>query len=343
MDYDQFQKAQKSDQVFTAHRIDQFCFIHGAHFPWKWTSYLCAQLGVLGFYLVKKERLKTIAHLTTAYGHEKSSREIFEMARKVFYNLGRGAAELGIKLNADTKTAYFSNVEVEGVEHAFRAVEEGKGIIMIIPHLGCWEALPKAWTVLGVRGGAVGKPLKNEQLNNWVLKNREFNGFQVLPRGSSYKTILQFLKQNNSLGMLIDQDTSVKGVFVDFFGKPAYTPIGAAMLALDTEAVVLTSIYVRTSGNRYKLICSKPIETIRTGNREEELQLNTERYQKAIEVEIKHYPEQWVWMHERWKTTPKMVSDKAHQKQAWRKKRRELKAEEILAAPFIPRPAPGQL
>lgn len=291
--------------------------------PWKWTSYLCSQLGILGFYLVKKERLKTIKNLTIAYGAEKSEHEIYLMAREVFYNLGRGAAELAIKLNTDTKEAYFSNVEVEGFEHAEKSIKRGNGIIMIIPHLGCWEALPKAWTVLGISGGAVGKPMKNEKLNDWVLKNREFNGFKVMPRGSSYKTILQFIKQNNSLGMLIDQDTSVKGVFVDFYGKPAYTPIGAAMLALDTDAAVLTTCYVRTKGNQYKLICSEPIETIRTGDRKEEIQLNTERYQKAIEKQIKKYPHQWVWMHERWKTTPEMIQAKENEKQELRRKRRD--------------------
>ncbi len=291
--------------------------------PWKWTSFMCAQLGILGFYLVKKERLKTIKNLTIAYGTEKSDAEIYLMAREVFYNLGRGAAELAIKLNTDTEEAYFKNVEVEGFAHAEKAIGRGKGMIMIIPHLGCWEALPKAWTVLGVSGGAVGKPMKNEKLNKWVLKNREFNGFKVMPRGSSYKTILQFIKQNNSLGMLIDQDTSVKGVFVDFYGKPAYTPIGAAMLALDTEATVITTCYVRTKGNQYKLICSEPIETIRTGNRKEEIQLNTERYQKAIEKQIKKYPNQWVWMHERWKTTPEMIQAREDEKQELRRKRRE--------------------
>lgn len=296
--------------------------------PRKWTSYFCAQLGVLGFYLVKKERLKTINNLTIAYGEEKSEDEIYRMARDVFYNLGRGAAELAVKLNADTKEAYFSNVEIEGFEHTEKALKRGNGMIMIIPHLGCWEALPKAWTVLGISGGAVGKPMKNKELNDWVLKNREFNGFKVMPRGSSYKTILQFIKQNNSLGMLIDQDTSVKGVFVDFYGKPAYTPIGAAMLALDTEASVFATCYVRTKGNQYKLICSEAIETIRTGDRKEEIQLNTERYQKVIESQIQKYPTQWVWMHERWKTTPEMIQAKEDEKQELRRKRREEKIKE---------------
>ncbi len=296
-------------------------------FPWKWTSFFCGRLGLLSFYIVKKERIKTIKNLTIAYGHEKNKHEIYKMAKEVFYNLGRGAAELAIKLSANTKEDYFRNVEVEGTEHVFKALEDGKGVIMIIQHLGCWEALPKAWTVLGVKGGAVGKPMKNDRLNKLVLKNREFDGFKVLPRGSSYKTILQFLKQNNSLGMLIDQDTSVKGVFTEFYGRPAYTPIGAAMLALDSDAAVFATSYVRTKGNRYKLLCSERFETIRTGDRKEELQLNTEMYQKEIEGQIKNYPTQWTWMHERWKTTPEMIERAEREKHEMRKKR---KAEKIM-------------
>ncbi len=296
--------------------------------PWKWTSYFCAQLGQMAFYFLKKERAKAINNLTIAYGAEKSNSEIRAMAREVFMNLGRSAAELAIKLNINDPEKYFSNVEVIGKEHAEKAYARGKGIINIVPHLGCWEALPKAITMLGFSAGAVVKNLKNEQLNNWVINQREFNGFKVLPRGSTYKAILQFLKQNNSLGMLIDQDTSVKSVFVDFYGKPAYTPIGAAMLALDSDATVYTTSYIRTRGNRYKFVFGEPMEIIRTGNREEELQLNTERFHAAVEKQIKEYPTQWVWMHERWKTTPEMVEVREREKQELRKKRREEKLAE---------------
>lgn len=297
-------------------------------FPWKWTSYFCAQLGLMAFYILKIERGKAIKNLAIAYGEEKSTSEIRAMAKEVFVNLGRAAAELAIKLNVNDKAKYFSNVEVIGKEHAEKAYAHGRGIINIVPHLGCWEALSKAYTMLGFSAGAVVKNLKNEQLNNWVINHRQFNGFKVLPRGSTYKTILQFLKQNNSLGMLIDQDTSVKSVFVDFYGKPAYTPIGAAMLALDSDATVFTTSYIRTSGNKYKFVFGEAMEVIRTGNREEELLLNTERFHAAVEKQIREYPTQWVWMHERWKTTPEMVEAREREKQELRKKRREDKLSE---------------
>ena len=128
--------------------------------------------------------------------------------------------------------------------------------------------------------------------------------------------------------MLIDQVTNVKSVFVDFYGKPAYTPIGAAMLALDSDATVFTTSYVRTEGNRFKLIFGPPLEITRTGDRQEDLRINTERFHAAVEKQIKEYPTQWVWMHERWKTTPEMVEAKEHEKQELRRKRREEKMQQ---------------
>ncbi|NJN26830.1 MAG: lysophospholipid acyltransferase family protein [Cyclobacteriaceae bacterium] len=293
--------------------------------PWQWTSAFCARLGIVAFAVLKKEREKAISNLSIAYGHEKSIDEIRQMAREVFANLGRSFAEAAIKLDVDDKEAFFSNVEVEGLEHARAAFERGNGVINIVPHLGCWEAASKAYTLLGFSAGAVAKPLKNKRLNDWVMKKRTFMDFVILPRGSSYKTILAFIKQNNSLGMLIDQDTSVKGVFVDFYGKPAYTPVGAAMLALDSDATSIVASYVRTSGNKYKFIFGKPMEVVRTGNRQEELQINTERFHQAAETHIKQYPTQWVWMHERWKTTPEKIEARERDKQEQRKKRREEK------------------
>ena len=291
--------------------------------PWKWTSYFCSMLGVLAFYILKGERDKTINHLTIAYGSEKNEGEIHNMAKDVFRNFGRAGAELAIKMNLEDKEKFFSNVEIEGKEHADAAYARGKGIVNLVPHLGCWEALPKAYALLGFAAGSVVQTLKNEKLNDWIVKNREFKGFKVLPRGSSYKTILQFLKQNNSLGMLIDVDTNVKSVFVDFYGKPAFTPIGAAMLALDSDATVLLSTYVRTGGNRYKIIYRPPLEVTRTGDRKEDLRINTERYHKEVEELIRMYPTQWTWMHERWKTTPEIYEAREKEKQEQRKKRRE--------------------
>jgi KDO2-lipid IV(A) lauroyltransferase len=291
--------------------------------PWSWSRALFARLGSIAYHVMGHERKKTLKHLHIAFGHEKSEEEIKTMARQVFINLGRSLAELAVKLRVHDRDRFFSNVTITGKQHLDDALKRGKGIINIVPHIGCWEALAKAFTVLGIPAGAVGKPLSNDKLNDLVMRERQHLDFVLLPRGSKYSTILKFVKDNHSLGMLIDQDTSVKGVFVDFFGKPAYTPIGAAMLALDADPVVVTVSYVYEGKGRYHLIIGEPIEIIRTGNREEELQLNTERFHAKAEELIRQYPDQWVWMHERWKTTPDVLKEQERIRNEERKKRRE--------------------
>jgi len=321
----QLKKLRKSIKYLLIIALIQFILFMVKIFPWPWTSFICGQMGKLAFYLVKGERLKTLKNLTIAYGAEKSESEIKQMAKEVFENLGRAAAEAAIKMKLTEKEKYFSNVEVVGLEHAQAAFNRGKGILNIVPHIGCWEAASKAYTLLGFPAGAVAKPFKNDMLNNWVMKHREINGFKIFPRGTTYKTLLLHLKNNNSLGMLMDQDTSVKGVFVDFYGKPAYTSIGTAMLALDADASVFVASYVRSEGHKYKFIFDKPMDVIRTGDRKEELQLNSEQFQKAVERQIKNYPTQWTWMHERWKTTPEMITTAEQEKMRQRQQRKEIR------------------
>jgi KDO2-lipid IV(A) lauroyltransferase len=325
---DKLKKLKKSIKYALILGLIRFLFFLVRILPWKWTSLFCAKLGSLAFLILKEERTKTINNLSIAYGKEKSEAEIYAMAKEVFSNFGRASGELAIKMNLDDAEKFFSNVEVVGKEYPEAAYARGKGIINLVPHMGCWEALPRAYTLLGFAAGSVVQTLSNEKVNDWVLKNREFKGFKVLPRGSSYKTILQFLKQNNSLGMLIDVDTRVKSVFVDFYGKPAHTPIGAAMLALDSDATVFTTSYIRTEGNKYQFIYGPPLELIRTGDRKEDLRINTENFHKEVEKIIQKYPTQWTWMHERWKTTPKMVEEREREKQELRKKRKEERLKE---------------
>ena len=294
--------------------------------PWKATTWLTGKLGALAFNIVKKERDKTIRNLTIAYGKEKTPEEIRQMAREVWINLGKSAGEFAIKLHITDKEKFFRNVEVIGLEHGKKALERGKGALFIVSHMGCWEAFSNSFMLLGMRAGAVGQTMKDEKLNDMLMKSRQRLGFKLLPRGSSYKTILKFLSDNHSMGILIDQDTNVKGVFVDFYGKPAYTPIGAAMLALDSEASVMAAYYLKKPDDTWQIIIKPEFKVIRTGDRKSDLQKNTEMFHKDIEEMIKKYPTQWVWMHERWKTTPEIIEERERKKKEQRLKRRQQNA-----------------
>ena len=275
--------------------------------PRKLTFRLFSFFSLTAYRLMKGEREKTLSNLKIAYGEEKTDAEIEEMAREVWINLGKGAAEFARKFNAKNKEEFFRDVEIIGEENFKNAYKKGHGVVCIVVHMGSWECIAWAVTYLGFKTGTVGKPLGNKRLNDMLVNSRERRGFKVLPRGTSYKALLNFLKSNNALGVLIDQDTKVKGTFVDFYGKPAYTPVGAAMLALDADAEVIPVIYKKKEDDTYQFITGEAFKLYKSGDRERDLHVNTETFHKWIEARIKEDPTQWVWMHERWKTTPEIL------------------------------------
>ena len=283
--------------------------------PRKVTMGLCGRLGASAYRLLREERLKTISNLTIAYGGEKSKAEIAAMAREVWVNLGKSGAEFAIKMGQEKPDAFFQDLEVTGNEYLQEAMQKGRGILGLISHMGCWEGTALGLPMLGIPAYAIGKKLGNEKLNTLLFESRGKKGVPTLARGSSYKTILRVLSENNLIGILIDQDTEVRGIFVDFFGKPAYTPIGAAMLAMDSGAPVLPMFYVKKPDDTYAFIIEKEIPLVMTGNRRQDMEENTRRFHAVIEKYIKKYPTQWVWMHNRWKTTPEMLAIKKKQKQ----------------------------
>ncbi len=278
--------------------------------PRKAAMSLFGSLGALAYRLLKEERLKTISNLTIAYGKEKNESEIAAMAKEVWINLGKSGAEFAIKMGQDKPEEFFKDLEVTGNEYLQEAIQRGKGGVALISHMGCWEGTAMGIPMLGIPAYAIGKRLGNEKLNALLFESRGKKGVPTLARGSSYKTILRTLRENNLIGILIDQDTDVRGVFVDFYGRPAYTPIGAAMLAMDSGAPVLPIFYLKKDDDTYKFIIEKEIALVMTGNRRQDMEENTRRFHAVIEKYIKKYPTQWVWMHNRWKTTPEMVQER---------------------------------
>ena len=282
--------------------------------PRKVSMQIAASLGSLTFRLMKEERIKTISNLTIAYGEEKTAAEIAAMAKEVWVNLGKSGVEFAIKMGQEDPEEFFKDLEVRGNEYLQEAIQRGKGVLALISHMGCWEGTAMGLPMLGIPAYAIGKKLGNEKLNALLFESRGKKGVPTLARGSSYKTILRTLRENNLIGILIDQDTEVRGVFVDFYGKPAYTPIWAAMLAMDSGAPVLPMFYIKKPDDTYEFIIEKEIPLVMTGNRRQDMEENTRRFHVVIEKYIKQYPTQWVWMHNRWKTTPEMVEEKKKRK-----------------------------
>jgi KDO2-lipid IV(A) lauroyltransferase len=157
----------------------------------------------------------------------------------------------------------------------------------------------------GLKPNIIGTPLKDERLNDLLFNYRNAYGAVAVERGKETLRLLKALKSGGSAAILIDQDTKVKSRFVPFFGTPAATPVGAAILAIKTgAAVVPTYVCLDESDWKQHMHILPEIPTIITGDDEYDMVENTKVYTKFIEDTIRKYPTQWVWMHERWKTRP---------------------------------------
>ena len=262
-------------------------------------------LANLGFYLVSKERNKTIKHLTFAYGESKSSSEIYSMAKRVYINLGRNMTD-AFRLSKLNPQNIDNFVESSGLEYLEKALQKGKGVLAITGHVGNWELMGSYLAMKGFPINVVGAPIYDPRLDSLVVNNRKNAGLKYIARGSATREIIRALRRNEVMGLLIDQDTKhVDGVFVDFFGKQAYTPVGPVILAMKTGAPVLPmAIYSRKDGTHYVEIKEELKLNFTIAITQDRIK-NTQICSNAVEAYIRKHPTQWVWMHERWKRQQK--------------------------------------
>lgn len=278
-------------------------------FPRNWALWFYGRLGSLSFSLLKKEQRKTLSNLRIAYGAEKPEEELKQMARNVFIHQAKNGADYLLTLKVKTREQYCKFVDIVGEEHLKTAYDRGKGVICLINHTGSWELSAITPSILGYETTAVSKALKNKQLNDMIIGFRQSRGLKNLSRGKTYPLLLEALNGGDCLIIMIDQDTKVKSVFVDFMGTPAYTPIGAALLALDTEAAVVPMSMKRMPNNKHQFTIQPEIVLIKTGDQKADILENTRKFSQVIEKYVRDAYDQWVWMHERWKTTPDVVEE----------------------------------
>lgn len=272
-------------------------------FPLKSGLFIGAGLGRLAYYIVKKERLKTLANLRLAFGKEKDEKEIRRIACEAFSNLGKNLIEL-INFPKINKDNIDTLIEDKGLHKIDRALKRGKGVIILASHFGNWELLAAYLTVKGYRGPVIARRLRFEKYDALLNRLRASKNVEVIYRDESPKKILRVLKNGGMIGVLADQDVdSVDGVFVDFFGNSAYTPSAPVSLAMATGAVMLPCFLARDAGRRV-FVVEDPVELEITGNKERDIMVNTQKWSSVLESFIRKYPSQWVWMHKRWKTRP---------------------------------------
>jgi KDO2-lipid IV(A) lauroyltransferase len=261
---------------------------------------LFGALGGWGARCFAKDRRRAVENLGVAFPDAPAPFRR-ALAAAMFRTLGRNAFEF-LKLEGSSPERVQSLVErVDGIEHMIEARDHGRGIIVITGHIGCWELMPAYFTTLGYRISVVARRMKVGRLNDRLVRARRSVGVTTLDRDAGARAMIEVLARGEVLGVLIDQHTHVAGMWVPFFGRPAFTPTAVAKLAMASGArIVPMAIYLGERG-RHVVRVLPAIDTDRAGGREERVKSVTEACSLAIEQLIRIDPKQWVWFHHRWR------------------------------------------
>ena len=260
-----------------------------------------------GYVFDRKRRTIASENLRNAYGDELSDRQVEKIMRGLYLHLASVGIDF-VKLPRIVNSTNWQNYfEVEGLEFAQKAWEEGKGIIFVTGHVGNWEVLGCAMEFLFHQPvHSIAKHMENPFVDRFFTKLREDGGQKIIFTENASREIIRVLKHNKLLGILVDQNAKENSIFVDFFGQKAATTRSAATLSLKMGAPIIMLFARRIAGHyKFKISVSKPIEIEKTGNLEKDVFNLTQLYTTIIESHIRENPHEWLWIHRRWKTRPR--------------------------------------
>ncbi|MGH9967215.1 MAG: lysophospholipid acyltransferase family protein [Pyrinomonadaceae bacterium] len=238
---------------------------------------------------------------------EKDENERRLLLRGCFENLGRLLGEFS-QLPRATPEGLRKLIEYDevGLAHLREAERNRRGVIFLTGHVGSWELLSFGWSALEYPISFLVRPIDNPRIEEMIERIRTRFGNRAIDKKSAARQSLRVLREGGTLGILSDLNTQPhEGVFVPFFGRLACTTAGIATLALKTDAVVIPTCAIwDKQRKRYFFHGDPPVELVRTGDHEKDVELNTARFAAAMERMVRLYPEQWLWIHKRWKTRP---------------------------------------
>ncbi|MFY9950002.1 MAG: lysophospholipid acyltransferase family protein, partial [Candidatus Sulfotelmatobacter sp.] len=194
----------------------------------------------------------------------------------------------------------------DGLENYQQASARGKGVLFLTSHFGGWELSAFAHSMHGHWMHIVMRPLDNLYLDRMIQQYRTMHGNKTVDKDNFVRGLLAAMHAGEAVGVLMDTNmTPPQGIFVDFFGIPACTASGLARIALRTDAAVVPTFTIWDAAlGKYRLRFDPAVELVRTGDLEADIQANTQKFTSIIEDYVRKYPEQWLWVHRRWKTRP---------------------------------------
>lgn len=267
--------------------------------PYSLIRFLLANLFVFGGYYLHIRRKVAFRNLQYIFP-DKQKEEMDKIIKGMYYNFGLTAAEIYFEDFQQTK----ASIEVEGWQNLKNALKRKRGLILATGHIGNWE-LAGRYIASKLKMAVVAKRQRNRYFDNHLNKMREEAGMKIIFRKKALKPIFKYLKRNYIITLLIDQNAGDDGIRTDFLGKSASTYVGAAKIALKKGVPVVVGIAYRKQDGTNVFRFEKPILSDDKSTNDMALKNLTEHISKKLEYYILKYPEQWFWVHKRWKGAKK--------------------------------------
>lgn len=282
-----------------------FCFMSMRVIPRVWVLGFAHAIAGLGYVFAGKQRKIALSSLSIAFGKEKSPAQIRSIAKQCFDHMAKSAME--IMFFFDKPALLKSQVRFEGREHLDAALARGKGAILVSAHFGNFPLMLGKLAAEGYTVSGIMRPMRDARTDRMFNEKRALMKIKTIcsqPRTTCVETTLRYLRNNELVFIPMDQNFGTSGVFVDFFGTKAATATGPVVLAQRTKAALLPCFIVREKGDTHRLIFEPALELAEGATSQETLVLNVQKITDIIERYIRAYPQEWGWIHRRWKSRP---------------------------------------
>ncbi|MCX7016351.1 MAG: lysophospholipid acyltransferase family protein [Candidatus Sumerlaeota bacterium] len=305
------QQSPRHRRLRWTHRLETFAVALAywplAYWPLGLLDVLARVFAVLAFDLLRARRRLTLANVARAFPDMPPAARR-RIGRASFRHMFLSVVEFARLSRPKRRPRAEMVVAIEGEENGRRVLERGSFVVSL-GHLGNWEFLAHYWAERGVRLAAIYKPLHNPILDAWLLHSREGSGIDLISTRlggrALWKALTEAARRGGGVCFLMDQDARRQGIFVPFFGQPASTPTGAATLALRLNLPIIPVFCLRAGPCRFRIVLGAPIEPPAGGRTPENVEALTRRQVEALEAAVRRNPEQYFWVHDRWKTRPK--------------------------------------
>lgn len=281
-------------------------------FPLEWNLATARVLGRLWPLAMPRHLKRAKSHLAAAYGNELSAVEVDRIARRSLQCITMFLMELICLPRMLSKTTWSRYVSVVNFDEALAILLNGRGAILVTGHYGAFELPGYLLACLGFDVVGVMRPLDNVYFNDFVVNSRRQHGLRLLNKKGATQEAEKYLDDAYLLGVIGDQDAGRKGIFVDFFGQKASTYKSIGLLAMAKDVPIIVG-YGRRRGDaaRYEVGVTRIIYPSEWAEQEDPLRWITQTYTSAIEEAVRDEPEQYLWIHRRWKSQPRKRAEKA--------------------------------